>query len=213
MPEHWTIIGGLADRLLANIVVPQYPLSPEHDHRATYRLLDELYDALVNRVGADNVVISGDSAGGGLAVSFAQHLRDRGAALPAVLVLFCPWADLTVSDPAQTGLARHDRILSISRARAAGKAWAGKLLPNDPRINSLSASMAGLPPTLVLTGTHDIMNSDAHRLMTSAKASDADFTLSEYPGMFHVWMGLPIPEGAEAIEEASMFIERHLVGW
>lgn len=211
--EHWAIIAGLAERLAAGITIPLYPLAPKHDYRAAHALIDAIYDDLVERVGADCLVVAGDSAGGTLTLTLGQRLRQRGNSVPAAFVLFSPWGDLTVSDPAQTEIAKRDKVLSISRARAAGKAWAGSLAPNDARINPLFASMEGLPPTLIMSGTNDILNSDAHRLMTSAKAVGADFTLSEYPGMFHVWPCAPIPEAAKALDEAADFIGLHATQW
>lgn len=213
LPQHWTIIGGLADRLDADLTIPLYPLAPENDYRGTDALLDRVYGELVERAGSDCVAIAGDSAGGALALSLCQRLRDHKAKMPAALALFSPWADLTVSDPAQTELAKKDKLLSISRLRAAGKAWSGPLAPNDARVNPLFASMAGLPPTLILTGTDDVLNSDAHRLMTSARAVQANFTLSEYPRMFHVWPAVNIPEGVKALDEAAAFIGKHVTGW
>ena len=212
LAQHWTIIAGLADRLPADVTIPLYPLVPEHDHKPAYALVERVYHDLVSRVGAERLVIAGDSAGGGLALSFCQRLHARGGQMPAAMVLFSPWGDLTVSDPAQTEIARRDLLLSISRTRAAGKQWAGALAPDDPRVNPLSASMEGLPSTLILTGTDDILNADAHRLMASARAAGADFTLSEYPGMPHSWPVVPVPEGRAALDEAAAFIERHVGG-
>ncbi|MDJ0276437.1 alpha/beta hydrolase fold domain-containing protein [Sphingomonas sp. 2R-10] len=206
LKEHWPILGGLAARTGVELTVPLYPLAPEHDWQPAFAMIDALYAEMVAAVGAQNVVIAGDSAGGGIALSLCQRWRDRGTPLPARLVLISPWADATVSDPAQTEIAKRDHILSIDRLRDAGFSWAGARRTNDPVISPLFGSLAGLPAMLVLAGTDDILVSDARRLATSARASGTDLRLSEYPGMFHVWLAAPIPEAERALDEAAAFI-------
>lgn len=206
LKEHWPILGGLAARTGAELTVPLYPLAPENDWQPAFAMIDALYSEMVAEVGAQNVVIAGDSAGAGIALSLCQLWRDRGTTLPARLVLFSPWADATVGDPAQPGIAKRDYILSIDRLREAGASWAGARRTDDPVISPLFGSLAGLPPILVLAGTDDILVSDARRLAASAQASGTELFLSEYPGMFHVWPAAPIPEADRALDEAAAFI-------
>jgi monoterpene epsilon-lactone hydrolase len=208
LKEHWPILGGLAARTGVELTVPLYPLAPEHDWQPAFAMIDALYGEMVAAVGAQNVVIAGDSAGGGIALSLCQWWRDRGTPLPARLVLISPWADATVGDPAQIEIAKRDYILSIDRLREAGHSWAGARNTNDPVVSPLFGSLAGLPPMLVLAGTDDILVSDARRLATSARASGTTLRLSEYPGMFHVWLAAPIPEAEQALDEAAAFILR-----
>jgi acetyl esterase/lipase len=204
---HWSLIWGLISRTGAEVIAPIYPLAPEHGWREGLDMVQRVYLELVGERGAENIIIVGDSAGGGLALALAQALRDAKLPAPAALVLFSPWLDLGVSAPDQPELARRDPVLTIEFLRAAGLMWAKEVATNDPRVSPLFGEHAGLPPTIVFTGTWDILNSDAKRLAAVA----GDVTLREYPNMMHVWPVLPIPEGRRALDEAAAFINRHRV--
>lgn len=210
--EHWGIIEGLIDRTGATTIVPIYPLAPEHDWQPAFVMIRAIYERLLHEVGSHNIVLVGDSAGGGLALALAQQFRDQGLPLPAALVLLSPFLDATVSDPVQVELARKDRMLSIAFIRRVAALWAGELPLDDPRISPLFGELAGLPPIAVFTGTDDILNADAHRLARRAAAANVALTLYEYRNEFHVWMGgFPrlIPEARRALDQAAACIRRH----
>ena len=198
----WALPIELLGRLRGAVVTPFYPLAPEQDWRAGIAAARRVYLGLVDECGAHNVVVIGDSAGGGLALSLAQVLRDAGEPLPAALVLFSPWLDLAVKGDDQPAIQRIDPALSIEVLRAAGRLWAHDAAVDDPRVSPLFAAQHGLPPTIVFSGTRDILDSDAVRLA----AINPAITLQRYPGMFHVWAAAPIPEGRRALDQAAAFI-------
>lgn len=212
-PQHWTIIEGLITRTGATVVVPVFPLAPEHDWQPAFQMVRAAYERLVNEVGTGNIIMAGDSSGGGMTLALAEQMRDQGWPLPAALVLFSPWLDVTMKDPAQPKLDQIDRILSIEGLRRSGAMWAGQLPTTDPRISPLFGSLAGLPPTVVFTGTEDLLNPDAHQLAIKAKVAGVSFRLYEYPHEFHVWMGgYPkfVPEGRRALDQAAIFVQAHI---
>ena len=212
-PQHWTIIEGLINRTGATVVVPVYPLAPEHDWQPAFKMVGAIYEHLANEVGADNVVIAGDSAGGGITLALAEQLRDQGRPLPAALVLFSPWLDVTMSDPAQPKLDKINCILSIESLRRSGALWAGQSPTTDPRISPLFGSLVRLPPIVIFTGTEDLLNPDANRLVTKAKTAGVSLMLYEYLHEFHVWMGgYPqfIPEASRALDQAATFVQMHV---
>ena len=96
-PVHVRYAARLASALGARVVLPDYPLTPEHTWRDSH---DAMAD-LAERLGADSeeVVLAGDSAGGGYALALALTLRDRGGPQPSRLLLHSPWVDLTTSTP------------------------------------------------------------------------------------------------------------------
>lgn len=208
---HWTIIRDLACNAKARVVVPLYPLAPESDWQAAFKLATNIYDRLVGEAGADRVFISGDSAGGGFTLALAQTLRDADKPLPAGMVLFCPWADATISDPEQTKIAKRDSMLAIDGIRYCGKLWAGKLALNDPKISPLFGTLDGLPPTVMFSGTDDILYSDACRIATAAKAASMTLDFHAYPSMFHVWMAVDFPEGDRARKQATDWIKARVM--
>uniref|UniRef100_UPI0035CBC41D SDR family NAD(P)-dependent oxidoreductase n=1 Tax=uncultured Sphingomonas sp. TaxID=158754 RepID=UPI0035CBC41D len=202
----WGLPVAMLHRLGGEVVAPLYPLAPERDWRAGNAAVREVYLRLVAERGADTIVVVGDSAGGGLALALAQALRDGGSPLPAALVLFSPWLDISLAGEDQPAIERLDPALSIAFLRAAGAMWASGTPADDPRISPLFGDPTGLPPILVLSGTRDILDSDALRL----KARAPEVTLKRYPGMFHVWAAAPIPEGRRALDEAATFVRETL---
>ena len=206
---HWDIAEQLIERTDATLVMPFYPLAPENDWQPAFEMVNTIYASLVEEVGAEHVVIMGDSSGGGIALALVQQIRDQNEPLPAAVVLFSPWLDVTLSDPDQVALDQRDFILSMDMLRIGGKWWAGDLPTTDPRISPLFGSLQGLPPIAVFTGTDDLLYPDATRLAENAKVANTCLSLFEYKNMFHVWVGvLPgiIPEAARALDEAAAFV-------
>jgi len=141
-----------------------------------------------------------------MAAALAQQIRDAGEALPARLVLLSPWMDVTMTDPGQRAIEPDDPFLSIAPARMTGEWYAAGLALDDPRVSPIHGAMAGLPPMMVLTGTRDLLNADAHRLRDKAAAEGVALTFVEAPAMIHVWMLMPIPEARRALDRIAGFI-------
>ncbi|TAL03051.1 MAG: alpha/beta hydrolase [Rhodospirillaceae bacterium] len=202
----WKLVEGLMALTDAQVVAPMYPLAPEHCALEGLDMVRRVYLGLVEQYGAGRIVVMGDSAGGGLALALAQMLRDAKEPLPAALVLFSPWLDVSVSGADQPELERGDPALAINFLREAGQMWARDLPLDDPRVSPLFGDHTALPPTIVFAGTRDILCSDARRL--AERSTDA--VIREYPEMMHVWPVAPIPEGRRALEEAAAFIHQHV---
>ncbi|WP_298991358.1 alpha/beta hydrolase fold domain-containing protein [uncultured Pseudokineococcus sp.] len=192
---HWALVAQLAAEARAAVTVPVYRLLPHGSAREAV----DLAAGLVERLSAtgDEVVLAGDSAGGQIALSTALLLRDRGVRdLRTVLV--SPALDLTVANPRIPDVAPSDPWLGVEGVRWLAQAWAGDLRLRDPRVSPLEGDMAGLGPMLLLTGTRDILNPDAHLLAGRARAAGVDVTLLEHEGGLHVFPLLPTRSGARA---------------
>lgn len=205
---HWTLVAGLVERSGATVVLPFYPLAPEATWKEAFATVTALYCDLEHTCDNGSLFVGGDSAGGGLALALAQQWQIDAVPLPTGLLLFSPFCDGTASDPAQCEIAKVDHMLSVDGVREIARRWAGDLPLNDRRISPLFASIAGLPPMLVIVGTHDILLSDANRLHDRAVADDTIIELHRYPGMFHVFVAASIPEGRRALDQAGEFIRR-----
>ncbi|WP_166902899.1 alpha/beta hydrolase fold domain-containing protein [Mycobacterium sp. DL440] len=205
----WRVPLGLLDRLEAcDATVPLWPLAPEHTWRDSMPYVTSLYLEMVSEYGAENIVITGDSAGGGVAMLLAQHLRDHGEPQPASMILFSPVLDLSVSGPDQTELEHRDPSISAGMIRNAAKLWAPDLDPQDPRVSALFADQRGLPPALVFSGDREVLDSDARRLATRNPTVDH----RSYAEMAHVFPIGGTREGTHAFVESVKFIQAHLPG-
>ena len=203
---HWRMIEGLIDRTGATVIVPIYPLAPLAGWNEIYGMIRAVYQRLLHTHDPMSLTIMGDSAGGGLTLATAVALRDQGVPLPARLILPSPWLDVTDSDPEQLALDRRDPLLGLRGLRAAGLAYSANIAPTDPRVSPLFSSLIGLPPILLLTGTRDLLNTDAHQLREKAQVEGVNLRFREFEGMIHDWMALPTPEARIALDEIAAFL-------
>jgi len=204
---HWRTIEGMIERTGASVTIPLYPLAPRHNWQDAFAMVRPLHAALAARHGVEALTVMGDSAGGGMALALAQQLRDAGEALPARLVLFSPWLDVTMRDPGQLEIDPRDPFLAVPPAKLAGEWYAADLPTDDPRISPIFGSLAGLPPIAVFTGTRDMLNADARRLRAKAAEEGATLAFHEEAGMIHAWMIMPIPEARRALDQAAAFMK------
>lgn len=202
---HWRLIERLADAG-ARVVVPLYGLAPDHTAADAYPFVRTSYDSLADEVGAENITVAGDSAGGGLALGLTQTLVDDGAR-PGRQILIAPWLDIALTDPDVGDIARRDPWLVPAGLREAGRAWRGDLSADDPRVSPLRGRVDGLPPTTVYIGDRDIFLPDALHLVDDIRAAGGQVELVEQPGAVHAYPLTPTPEGRDAsrriVEEAT----------
>jgi monoterpene epsilon-lactone hydrolase len=195
----------MADDLDARVVMPDYPLAPEHTWRDSHDDLVALAERLAT---GDELVIAGDSSGGGLALAIAESVRNRGGPQPRRLLLVSPWVDLTTSTPETAALDRVDPWLFIGKVRAYADWWAGR--PEDlgrPEVSPGLGDLSGLPPTLMFCGTRDLLLPGCRLLARRAAEAGWDLTYVEEPGLIHVYPVLPlIPEARRAWRQTVDFL-------
>ena len=209
---HWGFIAKMAKRLGMTFTVPLYPLAPGHDCAAANAFLFAVYRDLLATYDQSQLVIMGDSAGGGLTMSLAMQAISAGVPGPAGLVLLSPWLDVTTSDPIQHEIEKIDPLLMRPGLRAAGRWYAGALATDDPRVSPLYGQIAGLPPILLFCGTHDILVADARRLAERAAAERADVEYHEEPRLIHVYPLMYFPESRKAQDRIVRFVQHTVAG-
>ncbi|QCE35127.1 alpha/beta hydrolase [Acetobacteraceae bacterium] len=204
MPYYGWMLSDLAEKMSCTVHMPFLPLAPKHTWRETMDLIIKGYEHLVEQHGAENVVVMGDSAGGWLSVTLAREIARLKLEKPRCLVLYSPFLDLSCTGEGQDQLAKVDPILDIPFLRKGGQMWIGDLNPKDPEINPIMAKdLDGLPPTIIFSGTRDILNSDARRL----KEKEPWMVLEQYYGMPHIFVvGKYIPEAHQALKQTADFI-------
>jgi acetyl esterase/lipase len=194
----------------ACVLVPDYRLAPEHPFPAAVEdaMRAHLW-MLDSGVPAERIVLAGDSAGGGLALSLQATLQRQDVALPGGTALLCPAVDLSYEGDVELPT-EPQPALSIVQLRSFAAAYLRDTSPHDEQVNALHADLAGYPPMLIQAGTGDVLGKDAHRLAEHATACGVDVQFELYPVTthdFHVFWSF-LPEAADALEQVGAFVRR-----
>ena len=205
--QHWDLIEQLMNKTNATIVVPDYPLAPEASCNETYDFIDILYAGLTTDYPTKRIIFIGDSAGGGLALGFAQQLRNENKKQPNQTILFSPWLDVTMNNPNIALIDKDDKMLSIRGLRNAGQKYAGNLDLKDFRVSPIYGDLNGLCRISIFTGTKDILNADAQKCKQLMKDQQIHFNYFEYPEMFHDWVIITgLKESSDAINKVYTLV-------
>ncbi len=211
---HREFVARLVSATKVPALIIDYRLAPEHpfpaaldDAIAAYRWL------LAQGYSPSQIVIGGDSAGGGLTLATLLALRENGAPLPAAAVCMSPWTDLTLSGASLQTKAEDDWILDSDSLERFAALYAGEHDRRSPLISPLFADLSGLCPLLIQIGTKEILLDDAMRFAENARRAGVDVTLQVLDQMFHVFQLVPfLPETRRAVHDMAEFVSRHLQG-
>lgn len=191
----------LSAQAACRVVLPEYRLAPAHTYPAALDDARDVMNAVLTGGAPASVVVSGDSAGGGLALSLVLAMRDRGEELPAGCVLLWPWLDLGRDRRSVPGLVRRDVVLSPRWLEACANAYAHPSTWADPSVSPLLAAHSGLPPLLIQAGSEDLLAPDAGRLAASVSAAGGDVTYTRWPPMWH---GFALQAGLLAAADSAL---------
>jgi epsilon-lactone hydrolase len=174
-----------------------YRLAPEHAHPAALQDMLTTYTAALKLYPADKIILAGDSAGGGLTLSTACAIRDKGLPQPAGLILISPWVDLTLIEAATLG-DKFDPLLSWQFLRAGIKHYCPHTNPGDAAVSPLFADLTNLPAVLIQCGSQEILKGDSERLRQRLQHAGVKVDLEMAQGMWHVY-----PIHAGTLQEAD----------
>jgi acetyl esterase/lipase len=206
--SHGEFLTRLANTTKATILAINYRLAPEHPFPAALEDTVSAYRWLLAQgLSPSELMLAGDSAGGGLAISALIALRDDGAPLPAGAICISPWVDLALTGASVSRKARLDPILTPASLRNSARLYAAGHALTSPMISPLYAALDGLPPLMILAGTDEVLEDDAIRIAEKARQAGVAVTLEDWEGMFHVFPITPfLPESQQALERIADFV-------
>lgn len=192
-----------------------YPLAPENPFPAALDNAEKAYRMLLGRgLAAKNIVLAGDSAGGGLTLALLLRIRDARLPLPAGAYLISPWTDLTQSDATHRSKEAVDIALAGDFLGGAVNLYAGEQDLRNPLISPVFAELRGLPPLFIQVGSHEKLLGDSLTIARNAAEADVPVTLSVWPGYPHVFQFYhrDLEGGRKALREAAAFLRAAFEG-
>lgn len=213
MNSHRQMCSELAAQANISVLMVDYRLAPEHPFPAAPEDAMSVYLALIEMgYESRNIIIAGDSAGGNLALTTLQKLRDDNKPTPAAAILFSPWLDLSHNSQSFTDNKQKDVLLNKTLLEEAVAMYAPDLPRNDPRISPLNANMANLPPLLIIASRAEVLLDDATALHHKIQELHSDSTYLEWPNPPHAFpvMSRFLPEARDALKQSAAFITEHI---
>jgi acetyl esterase/lipase len=207
---HRSLVGSLALRCGLSVLTIDYRKAPDHpfpaaldDARRAYRWL------LRQGYRPQDIVVGGDSAGGGLALALLLALRDAGEAPPAAGIGLSPWTDLNLPASLLRRAVREETLLlEALQMRTWGPLYAHKTVLTHPLLSPAQADLHGLPPLLIQISTAEVLYDDAVKFTRKARAAGVSVTLQPFEGLVHWWhlFWRVVPEARQALDQVAGFL-------
>jgi acetyl esterase/lipase len=196
------------------VVSVDYRMPPGHPFPAAVDDAVAVWKAVIAERDPKSVGVLGTSAGGGLTLAMALKLKALGLPLPGALAPSTPWTDLTGASDSYRVNEDVDAIFSrfdgLPKAMAA--VYANGVDLNDPLVSPVNGDFAGFPPTILTTGTRDILLSDTVRAYRALRAAGVEAQLEVYEALSHAeyLFAFDSPESAEVFGDIAAFFHQHL---
>ena len=202
-----TLTSKLAESTSMDVLCFDYRLAPEDPYPAATEDAMKAWNYLMLLgYGARDVILTGDSAGGNLALSLMLKLKEEGRILPRGLVLMSPWTDLTSSGKSFATKAELDPVLDSAYIDRMIQAYAEGQNLKNPYISPLFGNFEGFPPTYIQVGENEILLSDSLRLHQALADANVSVKIDTYSGMWHVFQMSPVKAARDAMDKNAEFI-------
>ena len=213
--SHRELMARISRASKARVLIIDYRLAPEHPFPAA---VDDAYNAYQwliedQKIAPSNIIIAGDSAGGGLTLVTLINLRDKAITLPAAAVCLSPWTDLGLTGESYKTKKRIDPMVAIDGLMFDSQLYLGETDYTNPLASPLYGDLKGLPPLLIIVGTAEILLDDSVEFAKKAKKVGVDVMLDIWDDMPHVFPAFAAfaPEGQQAIEKMGEFMKKFFI--
>lgn len=186
--EHWQFIADLVESTGSTIIVPDYPLTPKYNYKDVFNMMEPLYKEIINKVGKENLIMMGDSAGGGMALALAEKIGEENIKQPKHIILLSPWLDVSMSNPEISKFEKIDPVLDKEALKIAGIAYSGEDGKDSFLVNPINGPLEKLENVTIYVGTYEMFNPDIHKLVDKAKQVNININLIEKEKAVHIWM-------------------------
>ena len=201
--EHWKFIEQIVKDTNATVIMPDYPLTPKYYYEDVFNMVEPLYKEIIEKIEDKNLIMMGDSAGGGIAIALAEKISSNNIKLPHKTILLSPWLDVKMENKKIEEVQKNDTELNKETLKLAGISYARtEQGMEDYLVNPINGPLKKLENIIIYTGTYDILNPDTHLLQEKAKSEGVDIKLKEYDKAQHIWIVNNINKNNELANKA-----------
>lgn len=199
--DHWDFIGKIVKDTGATVIMPDYPLTPKYNYKDVFEMAVPLYKELINKVPSNELILMGDSAGGGIGLALEEKIGEENLPMPSKTILISPWLDVRLNNPEIVQVQKLDKQLNKETLKLAGISYAGEDGINSYLVNPIDGDLSKLENITIFTGTYDILNPDVKILKERAEKAGTQIEVKEYEKEGHIWF--IEKNGDEAIAEKA----------
>jgi acetyl esterase/lipase len=195
----------------ARALMAYYRLAPEYPFPACLEDSVLAYRYLLDQgIAPEQIVIAGDSAGGGLTLSTLLAIKEKKLPMPGCAYMLSPLLDVSDMAPSRWKNALSDTALPAPSERAINPRplYLGGNDPSDPMVSPINGDFSGLPPMYIQVSDSEMLLDDSLRLARRCHTYDVSVTVDIWRKVPHVWQAFAfLPESGEALEKAGRFLQ------
>ena len=165
--DHWEFIEKLVIDTGVTVILPDYPLAPKYNYKDVFAMVKPLYEEIVNKVNTDDLIMMGDSAGGGLCLALLEDL-DEQIPVPSKTIVISPWLDISMT---------NEKMKEVE-----------KLYTQNYLLSPIYGDVSKLKNVTILTGTYDILNPDVYELEDKIVKTGGSIKIKTYEKAGHIWI-------------------------
>jgi len=186
--KHWDFLEKVVQDTGATVILPDYPLTPKYNYKDVFKMIIPLYKEIIEKVDTNNLIIMGDSAGGGLGLGLLEDLGEKDIIQPYKTILISPWLDVTLENPEIQEIEKYDNELNKETLRIAGIAYSGEDGMESYLVNPINGDLSKIKNVTIFTGTNDILYADIKKLQNEASKIGNKIEVKEYEKAQHIWI-------------------------
>lgn len=208
---HRALVGALARSCQLNTLAINYRKAPEYPFPAALEDACLAYEWLLRQgYKSQDIMVAGDSAGGGLALALLMSLRDAGQPLPAAAIGLSPWTDLVLPTAMLRQVCHEEsQILEALEIRGWGPLYAQRTALSHPLLSPVQGALQGLPPLLIQISDAEVLHDDVLVFCAKARQAGVPLTLQVFEGLVHWWhlFWRFVPEAQQALNQVGTFTQ------
>ena len=185
---YWDFFADIIKDTGATIIIPDYPLTPSYYYKDVFDMMVPLYEETIKKVGTDNLIVMGDSAGGGLSLALCQEAGKRELEQPSKLILISPWLDVSMKNSKIDEVQKNDKLLNKDLLKIAGQVYARDKDINYDFISPINGPLDKIKNVTIFSGSYDILNPDAELFVEKAKKLGLKIDYRKTEKAVHIWI-------------------------